>query len=211
MPNCIVCGSNLVKSFNTSDDLMYWLCNFCETIFLHKEHRIDKSAEKKRYLEHENSINDRDYRTFLSKLANPLKNKISTPSKGLDFGCGHGPALADIFRKDNYSMDLYDPFFFPDKEVFYKKYDFITCTETVEHFFNPKKEFDLIDTLLKKGGWLGVMTCFLTTNDAFDSWYYRRDPTHVVFYAEKTFKVIAQQRDWDFEIIAKDIVLFNKN
>ena len=211
MPNCIVCDSNLVKSFNTSDDLMYWLCNFCETIFLHKEHRIDKSAEKKRYLEHENSIDDKNYRTFLSKLANPLKNKISTPSKGLDFGCGHGPALADIFRKDNYSMDLYDPFFFPNKEVFFKKYDFITCTETVEHFFNPKKEFDLINTLLKKGGWLGVMTSFLTTNDAFDSWYYRRDPTHVVFYAEKTFKVIAQQRDWDFEIIAKDIVLFNKN
>jgi len=65
--------------------------------------------------------------------------------------------------------------------------------------------------LLKKDGWLGVMTCFLTSYDAFDSWHYRRDPTHVVFYAEETFQVIAQQRGWHCEIIAKDVVLFNKN
>ena len=166
---------------------------------------------KKRYLEHENSIDDEGYRAFLSKLANPLKNKINKDSKGLDFGCGHGPALADIFIKDKYSMDLYDPFFFPNEEIFSKTYDFITCTETAEHFFNPNKEFDLLDKLLKKDGWLGVMTCFLTTNEAFDSWHYRRDPTHVVFYAEKTFEVIAQQRDWNCEIITKDVVLFNKN
>ena len=61
-------------------------------------------------------------------------------------------------------MDLYDPFFFPNEEIFSKTYDFITCTEAAEHFFNPNKEFDLLDKLLKKDGWLGVMTCFLTTN-----------------------------------------------
>jgi hypothetical protein len=55
------------------------------------------------------------------------------------------------------------------------------------------------------------MTSFLTTNEAFDSWYYRRDPTHVVFYAEETFDVIAKQRNWHCEIITKDVVLFNKN
>ena len=211
MKSCTVCGSRLIKPFYTSDSLKYWSCNLCETKFLDKEHYINKYAEKKRYLEHENSIDDEGYRAFLSKLANPLKIKINRDSKGLDYGCGHGPALADIFIKDKYLIDLYDPFFFPNKEIFSKTYDFITCTETAEHFFNPNKEFDLLDTLLKKDGWLGVMTCFLTTNEAFDSWYYRRDPTHVVFYAEKTFEVIAKQRDWNCEIIAKDVVLFNKN
>lgn len=211
MKSCTVCGSRLIKPFYTSDSLKYWSCNLCETKFLDKEHYINKYAEKKRYLEHENSIEDEGYRAFLSKLVNPLKIKINRDSKGLDYGCGHGPALADIFIKDKYLMDLYDPFFFPNKEIFSKTYDFITCTETAEHFFNPNKEFDLLDTLLKKDGWLGVMTCFLTTNEAFDSWYYRRDPTHVVFYAEKTFEVIAKQRDWNCEIIAKDVVLFNKN
>jgi len=211
MKDCIVCNSNQIEPFTTSDNLDYWKCNFCKTKFLDKKHYIDKSSEKKRYLEHENTIEDEGYRTFLSKLANPLKDKIQLNAKGLDFGCGHGPALADMFKKDEYSIDLYDPFFFPNKEIFKKKYDFITCTETAEHFFNPKKEFDLINSLLNKGGWLGVMTSFLTTNEAFDSWYYRRDPTHVVFYAEETFGVIAQQRNWHCEIITKDVVLFNKN
>jgi len=211
MQDCIVCSSDQIEPFTTSDNLNYWKCNFCKTKFLDKKHYIDKSSEKKRYLEHENTIEDEGYRTFLSKLANPLKDKIQLNAKGLDFGCGHGPALADMFKKDEYSIDLYDPFFFPNKEIFKKKYDFITCTETAEHFFNPKKEFDLINSLLNKGGWLGVMTSFLTTKEAFDSWYYRRDPTHVVFYAEETFGVIAQQRNWHCEIITKDVVLFNKN
>ena len=211
MQDCIVCSSNQIEPFTTSDNLDYWKCNFCKTKFLDKKHYVDKSSEKKRYLEHENIIEDEGYRTFLSKLTNPLKDKIQLNAKGLDFGCGHGPALADMLKKDEYSIDLYDPFFFPNKEIFKKKYDFITCTETAEHFFNPKKEFDLINSLLNKGGWLGVMTSFLTTNEAFDSWYYRRDPTHVVFYAEDTFGVIAQQRNWHCEIITKDVVLFNKN
>ena len=209
--DCIVCSSNLVVSFQTSDSLNYWHCNSCGARFLDKKHHIDKDSEKKRYLEHENIIEDQGYRNFLSKLSSPLMDKINPNAKGLDFGCGHGPALADIFIKNKYLIDLYDPFFFPNKEIFSKTYDFITCTETAEHFFNPKKEFDLINTLLKKDGWLGVMTCFLTSHDAFDSWHYRRDPTHVVFYAEKTFEVIAKQRDWNCEIIAKDVVLFNKN
>ena len=211
MQNCIVCSSNKIEPFTTSDNLDYWQCNFCKAKFLDKKHYVDKSSEKKRYLEHENIIEDEGYRTFLSKLASPLKDKIQLNAKGLDFGCGHGPALADMLKKDKYSIDLYDPFFFPNKEIFKKKYDFITCTETAEHFFNPNKEFDLINSLLNKGGWLGVMTSFLTTKEAFDSWYYRRDPTHVVFYAEETFGVIAKQRNWHCEIITKDVVLFNKN
>ena len=91
-----------------------------------------------------------------------------------------------------------------------KKYDFITCTEAAEHFFDPYKEFNVLDGLLVSGGWLGVMTCFLTDEELFENWHYRRDPTHVVFYAEKTFEVIASQREWSCEIKSKDIVLLKK-
>jgi hypothetical protein len=54
------------------------------------------------------------------------------------------------------------------------------------------------------------MTSFLPNELSFEDWYYRRDPTHVVFYSQKTFKVIAKQRSWSCEIIGKDVVLFNK-
>ena len=102
--NCIVCGSNLVESFQTSDSLNYWHCNLCSAKFLDKKHHIDQDSEKKRYLEHENIIEDKGYRNFLSKLSSPLMDKINTNAKGLDFGCGHGPALADIFIKNKYSI-----------------------------------------------------------------------------------------------------------
>ena len=113
-------------------------------------------------------------------------------------------------KKDGFEVFLYDPFFYPDKDVLTKQYDFITCTETVEHFHNPWKEFNTLNTILKPNGWLGVMTSFLTTDVMFENWYYRRDPTHVTFYSEKTFQVIASQRNWICEIKSKDIALLKK-
>jgi cyclopropane fatty-acyl-phospholipid synthase-like methyltransferase len=208
--NCIVCNNQSAKSFQTSDTKTYWKCGNCLAKFLDPSLYIEAGIEKERYLEHDNRIDDEAYRSFLSRLANPLQKKLSVDDTGLDFGCGHGPALADMLQAEGFQIDLYDPFFFPDKKVFTKKYNFITCTETAEHFHHPHQEFNALDNLLSPGGWLGVMTCFLTTDEAFESWYYRRDPTHVTFYCEKTFEVIASQRNWQYEFPSKDIVLLQK-
>jgi hypothetical protein len=208
--NCIVCNNQSAKSFQTSDAKTYWKCGNCLAKFLDPSLYIEAGIEKERYLEHDNRIDDEAYRSFLSRLANPLQKKLSVDDTGLDFGCGHGPALADVLQAEGFKIDLYDPFFFPDKKVFTKKYNFITCTETAEHFHHPLQEFNALDNLLLPGGWLGVMTCFLTTDEAFESWYYRRDPTHVTFYCEKTFEVIASQRNWQYEFPSKDIVLLQK-
>ncbi|MDB3877395.1 class I SAM-dependent methyltransferase [Gammaproteobacteria bacterium] len=207
---CIVCNNQSAKSFQTSDTKTYWKCGNCLAKFLDPSLYIEAGIEKERYLEHDNRIDDEAYRSFLSRLANPLQKKLSVDDTGLDFGCGHGPALADMLQAEGFQIDLYDPFFFPDKKVFTKKYNFITCTETAEHFHDPHQEFNALDNLLSPGGWLGVMTCFLTTDEAFESWYYRRDPTHVTFYCEKTFEVIASQRNWQYEFPSKDIVLLQK-
>ena len=207
---CIVCNNQSAKSFQTSDTKTYWKCGNCLAKFLDPSLYIEAGIEKERYLEHDNRIDDEAYRSFLSRLANPLQKKLSVDDTGLDFGCGHGPALADMLQTEGFQIDLYDPFFFPDKKVFTKKYNFITCTETAEHFHDPHQEFNALDNLLSPGGWLGVMTCFLTTDEAFESWYYRRDPTHVTFYCEKTFEVIASQRNWQYEFPSKDIVLLQK-
>ena len=209
--NCIVCKSDLVSVYKIIDSKKYWDCKFCFARFLDKNHHLEPSLERERYLLHENRIDDKAYRDFLSKLANPLKEKLSKKSAGLDYGCGEGPALADIFTSLGFKMNLYDPFFFPDKDIFLKKYDFITCTEVVEHFYSPFKEFIFLDGLLEKEGWLGIMTSFLPTDELFKNWYYRKDPTHVVFYTKETFEVIASQRNWSLEIESKDVVLFYKN
>ena len=208
---CIVCNSRSVSSFNTKDKKTYWQCSHCSVKFLDQAFFIDEDTEKGRYLEHHNEIGDPAYLKFLSKLSEPLMAKLKPDDRGLDFGCGHGPALAEMLKAKGYDIDLYDPFFYPNKEIFSKKYNFITCTETAEHFFNPNKEFKTLDSLLLPDAWLGVMTTFLTEDKLFENWYYRRDPTHVVFYSQKTFEVIAEQNNWQLEIPAKDIALFCKN
>ena len=208
---CNLCRSNAAASFETTDNKIYWSCTFCGCKYLDKSFFIDLQEEEKRYLEHNNDVKDKEYRKFLSKLSHPLKEKIYHGCDGLDFGCGTGPALADMLIEEGFKVSLYDPFFYPEKDVLSKQYDFITCTETAEHFYDPFKEFNALNDRLKPGGWLGVMTSFLTSDEKFENWYYRRDPTHVTFYCEKTFQVIASQRNWKCEIKSKDIVLLQKN
>ena len=207
---CLICDDPAVKLILEVDEKIYWNCRTCLFIFLDPKFRLSSSEEKDRYKQHNNDMHDSNYRLFLSKLFKPLKDKLKDGSKGLDFGCGPGPALAEMFKEDGHQVDLYDPFFYDNERVFSKTYNFITCTETLEHFFEPIKEFKRIDKILVKEGLFGVMTAFLIDEKDFGRWYYRKDPTHVAFYSPKTFEVIASIMNWTYEIPQKDVVLFKK-
>jgi hypothetical protein len=61
-----------------------------------KEH-VGPDEEKARYDRHTNQIHDPGYRAFLSRVLDPLRQQISPPALGLDFGCGPGPALVHLF------------------------------------------------------------------------------------------------------------------
>ena len=208
--NCLVCGDPAIKLILEEDEKVYWECRHCFFISLDIKFRLSSSEEKTRYEQHNNDIHDENYRLFLSKLFKPLQAKLKYKAEGLDFGCGPGPALAEMFKEKGYQVDLYDPFFFNNEKIFTKSYDFITCTETIEHFFDPIKEFKKINKMLVKEGFLGVMTKFLGDEKDFGQWYYRKDPTHVAFYSPKTIEVIASMMGWTYEIPEKDVVLFKK-
>ena len=210
MNTCTVCKSSNIDFFLKSGKLLYWGCNVCGSKILDPKNYVSHSDEKKHYLKHNNSITDLNYKNFLLKLIEPVKDKISTSDIGLDYGCGFAPALANIFKSYGFKVELYDPFFFPNKDVLLKKYKFITCSEVVEHFFNPCDEFDKINNLLDDNSWFGVMTTFLPKDELFENWYYRRDPTHVVFYKKKTFQHIGYQRNWQVFFPSENIVLFYK-
>lgn len=207
---CIVCGAFSAEFFVKAGDRDYSRCGICRAVFLHPDQRLSPEAEYERYCRHQNDPADHGYLRFLSKLAGPLLDKLEPFSKGLDYGCGPGPALAQMLRNAGHQMNLYDPFFFPDQKPLGDTYDFITCTETAEHFHRPAEEFARFDRMLLAGGWLGVMTCFLTEDERFVSWHYRRDPTHVVFYREATLRHVARQLGWTCEIPVKDVALLQK-
>jgi len=207
---CPVCRSPSTRAFAQVDDRRYRRCDDCGARFLEPARFPSAAVERAHYLTHRNDPGDPGYRKFLAKLASPLLERLPRGSSGLDYGCGPGPALAAMLREAGHEVALYDPFFRPEPVVLQRTYDFVTCTEVAEHFHRPAEEFDRLDRLLRPGGWLAVMTSFQTDDARFADWHYRRDPTHVVFYREETFRAIAARHGWDCEIPVKDVALMRK-
>ena len=188
----------------------YWRCERCKATFLDPLQLPSAESEQQEYQLHQNDVNDDGYRQFLRRVSEPLLQRLKPAQHGLDFGCGPGPALADMLTQAGHQMSLYDPVFQPDTQALNRTYDFITCTEVAEHFHHPAQEFDRLNSLLKPGGWLAMMTSFQTDDSAFANWHYRRDPTHVVFYREETFYWLASHYGWQCEIPVKNVVLLQK-
>ncbi len=207
---CPVCRSPSTSRFAAIDGRHYFRCAMCEATFLEPSQRPSPEEELAHYGHHENAVGDPGYRAFLARFAGPFLERLPAAMSGLDYGCGPGPALAEMLREAGQTVALYDPFYHADAAVLAGLYDFISCTETAEHFHDPFEEFQRLDVMLKPGGTLGVMTRFHTEDEKFARWHYRMDPTHVVFYRPATFRVIASQRGWACEIPAKDVVILRK-
>lgn len=209
-PGCPVCLEQGSRCFALTGSRTYWRCRCCEATFLDPADLPDRSVEEAEYRLHVNDVDDPGYRRFLARLAEPLLAVLLPGSEGLDFGCGPGPALAAMLREAGHSVALYDPLFFDDPPSLERRYDFVCCSEVVEHFHRPATAFAQLDGLLRPGAWLGVMTRFLGDGVDFERWHYRRDPTHVVFYREQTFRVLAQRRGWACAFPSPDVALMRK-
>lgn len=210
MTLCPVCEMSPLDEFRVVKHQRYLRCGVCQATVMDETCRLSPEQERQIYELHDNNAADPGYRRFLSKLAEPLLARLTPGALGLDFGCGPGPALANMLRTGGMTVRLYDPYFHPAPEVLSETYDFITCTEVVEHLYEPAKVFRQLDRMLRPGGWLAVMTCFQTDDDRFDTWHYRRDPTHVVFYRAATFEWLAAAYGWVLEIPVKDVALLRK-
>jgi SAM-dependent methyltransferase len=207
---CPLCAGWRTDSFLTLGPRRYWRCADCALRFVDPAQRPDADSERREYVLHCNDPVDPGYRHFLARLSVPLLQRIAPASDGLDFGCGPGPALAPMLRDAGHRVALYDPFFHDDASALGRQYDFVTCTEVVEHFHDPAREFARLQALLRPGGWLAVMTCFQTDDARFADWHYRRDPTHVAFYRAETFVWLARHHQWHCEIPTKDVVLLRR-
>lgn len=209
-PACPVCEAAASSFFDEIDGRVYWRCDACIATFLDRAWFPSLDEECRHYALHENDVDNPGYRQFLGRIAGPLLERLPPAQQGLDYGCGPGPALAAILCEAGHRMHVYDPIFAPDPAPLQRTYDFVTCTETAEHFHAPVKEFARLKEMLRPGGVLALMTCFQTEDARFADWHYRKDPTHVVFYREKTFRTLASLWDWRAEIPVKDVVFLFK-
>jgi hypothetical protein len=170
----------------------YFRCETCKGIFLSPEHFPTAHAEKTRYEKHSQDVTDPGYQAFVAPLIETIIKNHSPQQQGLDFGCGRQSIIQHLLQPTGFNLNLYDPFFKNKSNLLTKKYDFIVCSEVIEHFQDPKKEFKLLRSLLNSGGSLYCLTDLYTEKTDFKNWYYKNDPTHVFFYHPKTITFIQE-------------------
>lgn len=207
---CPLCENKQSLPFWRDHLRPYRRCPQCRLVFVPAEYHLSPAAEKAEYDLHRNDPNDAGYRKFLTRLFEPLCDRLPVGAKGLDFGSGPGPTLAPMFAEAGFDMAIYDPFYAPDRSVLQSRYDFISCSEVVEHFHAPGREFRFLWQLLAAEGWLGIMTKLVIDPQAFARWHYKNDPTHVVFFSRETFVYLARQLKACLEFIGSDVILLQK-
>jgi hypothetical protein len=207
---CPLCGALDIYGYHSDKKREYLECQVCSLVFVPELYFLSEHKEKKRYDTHNNSQNNQGYRNFLSRTFLPMSKIISQESLGLDFGSGPGPTLSVMFQEIGHQVDLYDYFYAQDTSVFDREYDFITATEVIEHLYNPQEELDRLWDMLIPGGVLGVMTKFVLNKEAFSSWHYINDLTHVCFFSKSTFFWLAKKWNAKIEFVDKDVIFFYK-
>lgn len=151
---------------------------------------MSPNEEKARYETHNNDIQDPNYQNFVRPIVDWITESHSNSEQGLDFGAGTGPVVAHLLRERGYTIELYDPFFWPNQKALEATYNFIVSTEVVEHFIEPHNEFLKLAQLLKAKASLFLMTLLHDDQTDLSQWYYLRDPTHRCAYSKKTFEFI---------------------
>ncbi|MFM2588377.1 class I SAM-dependent methyltransferase [Vibrio sp. TBV020] len=210
MHNCPLCQSLDTQHYYEDKRREYLQCQQCELVFVNPDQRLDAKAEKAHYDLHENDPSDEGYRRFLSRVCDPILERIAPNSLGLDFGCGPGPTLSLMLEEQGHTMSLYDLYYHPDTSVLDKSYDFMTATEVIEHLYEPNKVWQQWLNLVKPGGWIGLMTKMVIDVEAFASWHYKNDQTHVIFFGRRTFQYLAERDQLELEFIGNDVILLRK-
>ena len=207
-PNCPLCASKATEPFHRDRKREFFRCLECDLVFVPPELHLSPEAEKARYKFHSQSLADSGYRDFLNRLFRPLQKKLSPGARGLDFGCGQEPTLSVLFEEAGFTCDNYDLHFANDPAVLETQYDFLTCSETMEHFCRPREEFERFLRLVKPGGWIGIMTQLRDEAPPFEKWFYKDDATHVCFFSRKTFQWLEKTYGLRAEFHPDSVVLF---
>lgn len=208
---CPLCLAEPAQFFQQDHRRAYYQCQRCLLVFADRASLLSQHEELAQYQLHQNDVSDAGYRRFLQRLATPLLQSLPcTGLSGLDFGCGPGPLLAQMLAEAGQHMAVWDPYFANDNAVLQQQYDFISCSEAIEHFVNPAQEWALWLSLLKPAGTLAIMTKRYTDAAAFANWHYKLDPTHVSFFCEQTFAYLATRDNLELHIMANDVVLLRR-
>lgn len=201
--SCPLCGdaaSDLTMPSSTGRT--YAHCRTCDLIHAHIGDLLSPKVERARYSEHDNTLDNEGYVAMFEEFLARAVIPYTSGARALDFGCGPGPVLAHLLRRRGFIVDVYDPFFFPHRGFLSREYDLVTSTEVFEHLRDPAEVLETLCGLIAPGGVLAIMTHLHPGVDSFADWWYHRDPTHIVFYSERSLEWISGH--WPLELVFTD-------
>lgn len=208
---CTVCESIPRTLRDPQFSYAVHFCPDCGYIAKSPSVRLAAEQERAQYALHENTLENTGYVHMLTRFLDRIPD-IGSVKRALDFGSGPGPVLAHLMRERGIDAAVYDPFFAPDKRALERSYALVTCTEVLEHLWDPLKAFRDLTSCLDPGGRLAVTTLFHGENDEmFFQWWYRRDPTHVGFFSPKTLRRLAAYCGLEVECMdSRNFCVFRK-
>ena len=205
---CPLCGGRALALRLRDAGRRFFQCAHCDLISVHPDDRPARAVESQRYLAHENDGANDGYVRFLRRLADPICAVVPGGARGLDVGCGPAPVLGTLLTDGGRPTLSYDPLFFPRDALLTEQYDFVTCSEVLEHAHDPAALFRQLVGLVRPGGTLGVMTSLHGGDVNFETWWYRRDITHVCFYSAHTMRWVAESFNLALSLPATNVALF---
>ncbi len=211
--NCGLCGGNEHQLFYTQtrgtlQGREYWHCATCDLVHVPRHQHLSPQDEKAIYDFHQNDLHDEGYRKFLDRVAEPLQQRLPKGAQGLDFGSGPGPTLSVMMSASGYPCTTYDIYYDHYPERLETQYDYLTCTEVIEHVAEPAKVLQQLLVSLRPGGLLALMTQQWRSQEHFEFWSYANDPTHISFFHQRTFDWIAKHWRLDVNYAANDVIIF---
>ena len=219
LDSCLLCKNRNLKTlsqifykkqfeiFSTS------VCPKCLYIFRSTrpfQNWLEKNWIKRDKFQKKNKVNflnskiETDRRKRYNQLFDLISKKINFNSI-LDIGCGPGPGLIDLkSRKNVFGMEA-DPSRAQhakklgikvfqnrlEKNKIKRKFDLVTCIQSLEHFYNPIKSIKKIKKLIKANGYLfiEVPNFFNHVHSWHDALYLGHNSNFIEFSLVELFKV----------------------
>lgn len=191
--DCPLCASGGARALS-NPRRAFLRCPACGFAWAAEGSRPDAAASRERYALHRNDPGDPGYAAYLSAIADAALAACPRPPRSiLDWGSGPVPAMARILEGRGFGAATWDPFFAPEPVPAPASFDLVLCVEVAEHFADPAADFLAMASRLRPGGVLAVHTGLAPEDDeAFLSWWYVEDPTHVSFFSEAGLRFLAR-------------------
>ncbi len=183
------------------------VCHTCGYVQVNPQQILSIMDEGKRYLLHENSSGDPRYEEYLRPMVDLVLCRTAISTLGIDIGSGKEKVLEILLLAKGRRVVSYDLYFHPEENLLKNSYDFLICSETLEHFRDPRAELQRFSKLVKKGGPLFFRTSFFNASRKFTDWHYQRDPTHIGFFSEKTFFWMEKEFGWKMDLMQDPFVV----